>query len=149
MQTVAFAAVPVFCGYKVAESIGVLVCCHLRISGCAGGEEHQCGLITCGRILRTVEFTGETRVLGVEITPAVAGTAYHDEMLNLRTVLGSQLCIVCSGAVSGTYKGFYACGIVTVFEVVFLQLVGCRDGNCTELMECYHTEPELVVTLQD
>ena len=148
VQTVALDAVPIFCRDVMPEGVFVAVRGNFGIARCAGGEEHGADILAAGRVGSALEFSGIEGVLFIEAVPALALSADQDLGFQLGAGLGGFVNGVRDRAVRRCDDGADACGLEAVFKVMCKELIGCGNGNCTELVQGEHGEPKLVMPLK-
>ena len=91
-------------------------------------------------------MSAETLHLHVEVVPTVL-FATNQDLYHSGKFCGSLFCFNRYVSVGGAYDSLYLCRLVSVGEIVLNELIGCGDSDCSYLVKCKHTEPELIVTL--
>ena len=123
------------------------MCCNAGISGSSGGEEHKHRVVTARSIFVAIVMGAEALHFDVEVVPTVLFAADKD-LEQSGKLCCSLFRLDRNVTVCGADDCFYACGFISVCEIVFNELIGCGDGDRTDLVKGKHAEPELVMTLE-
>ena len=148
MQAIGIDPVPVFGGNEVTQRVLVIMGCQLGIAGSAGGEEHQHGIITAGRILFAGKVAGEHGVFFVKVVPAFPAAVHQDLMGQHGAVLSRCIHRIGHVTVGGTKDRLHVTGSKPVGKVLLQQLIGSGDHHRTQLVQTQHRKPVLVVALE-
>ena len=148
VQSVGIYVMPMLCGRIMTESVFIRMGCDTGITCGTRGKEHKHRVVTAGSVFGTEIMCTETLHFNVKVVPAVLLSADQ----NLYHIRKFCRCLFGFGgnlSVGGTNDCLYLRRLISISKIVLNELICSGDCDCTELMKRKHTEPELIVALEN
>ena len=136
VETVGVNVLPESCGRIVTERVFVRMYRDLRITRCSRREVHKKRIVSTN--IYSFELGTEHRQLFVEAMPALASLSDNDFRLDCRGFGKSKLDLLGNVTVGRGNNCGNSRGIEAVLKIVLYKLIGCGNGNRSELIEREH-----------
>ena len=133
----------------MSERILKVMSGNLGISCGSGCEEHKHCIVTACIICGLFEFLGKSFQFFIKIMPSFSYKAVNANLnLQIRASLGCKFSLIGNIACTRTNNCLAVSRIESVFKIMILQKMCCRDNDCSEFMKCKDCKPELIMSLK-